>query len=145
VVIKFKNFSVSNHYESPYIFNFKKCNFNEISHFLSNIDFNLNLNKNLSLDTLVDTFYEIIYHTFNLFVPKTKIYNNYSPAWANAEPGNLIIKKKCAHKKYKLSTSFINYMKFSELRKKCKKLNQICHDQYISDMENSLKINIKPF
>jgi len=37
-----------------------------------------------------------------LFVPKTKIYNIYSPAWANAELRNLIIKKKYAHKKYKL-------------------------------------------
>jgi len=36
-------------------------------------------------------------------------------------------------------------MEFSELRKKCKKLNQICHDQYISDIENSFQINIKPF
>jgi len=36
-------------------------------------------------------------------------------------------------------------MEFSELRKKCKKLNQISHDQYISDLENSLQINIKPF
>lgn len=130
VVIKFKNSSMSDHYESPYILNFKKCNFNEISHFLSSIDFNLNFNKNLSLDPLVDSFYEIIYHTFSLFVPKTKIYSSYSPAWANAELRNLIIKKKCAHKKYKLSTSFANYMEFSELRKKCKKLNQISHDQY---------------
>ncbi|KAL4126168.1 hypothetical protein QTP88_010394 [Uroleucon formosanum] len=145
VVIKFKISSMSDHYESPYILNFKKCNFNEISHFLSSIDFNLNLNKNQSLDALVDSFYEIIYHTFSLFVPNTKIYNSYSPAWANAELRNLIVKKKCAHKKYKLSTSFANYIEFSELRKKCKKLNQMSHNQYISDLENSLQINIKPF
>jgi hypothetical protein len=80
-----------------------------------------------------------------LFVPKTKIYNSYSPAWANTELRNLIIKKKCAYKKYKLSTFIANYTEFSELRKKCKKLNQISHDQYISDLENSLQINIKPF
>jgi hypothetical protein len=49
--------------------------------FLSIIDFYLNFNKDLSLDAIVDTFYEIIYHLFNLFIPKTKIYstNNYSP------------------------------------------------------------------
>lgn len=36
-------------------------------------------------------------------------------------------------------------MEFPNLRKKYKQLNQICHDQYISDIENSLQINIKPF
>lgn len=60
LVIKFKNSSVSDFYQSSYIFNFKKCNFNDISLFIFNIDFDLNLNKNLSLDALVDTFYEII-------------------------------------------------------------------------------------
>lgn len=97
-VIKFKYSSVSDFYESSYTINLKKVNFNDISLFLSNIGFDLNLNKDLSLDVIVDTFYEIVYHSFNLFVSKTKIYNNYSPVWANLELRNFIIKNKCAHK-----------------------------------------------
>jgi hypothetical protein len=145
LIIKFKYSSVSDFYESSYIFNFKKCNFNDISLFLSNIDFDLNINKDLSLDAIVDTFYEIIYHSFNLFVPKIKIYNNYSPVWANPKLRNLIIQKRCVHKIYKIYHSPANYIEFSELWKKCKQLIKICHNQYISDIENSLQINIKPF
>lgn len=63
LLIKFENWSYSEHLESPYIFNFKRCNFDEITQFLSNIDFDLSLDNNLSLDAIIDQFYEIIYHT----------------------------------------------------------------------------------
>lgn len=94
-LIKFKKSLFSEHLESPYIFNFKKFKFNEITQFLSYIDFDLNLDNNLSLDAIINKFHEIIYHSFNLFVPKTKIYNNYFIVWSNAELRNLIIYKKC--------------------------------------------------
>lgn len=58
--------------------NFKNCNYNDIFNFLSNIYFDLNLNNNSSFEAFIETFYEIIYHSFNFFAPKTKIYNNYS-------------------------------------------------------------------
>jgi len=89
-VIKFKYSSVRDSYESPYIFNFKKVNFNDISLFLRpkpNIFFN---NKDLSLDAIVDTFYEIVYQSCNLFVPKTKIYNDYSPVWAKIRSSDIL-------------------------------------------------------
>jgi len=50
LVDKFKNSSVNDFYEWLYIFNFKKCDVNDISVFLSKINFDLNLNKDLSLD-----------------------------------------------------------------------------------------------
>lgn len=72
LLIKFEKFKLSDHYEWPCIYNIKKCNFDEISHFLSNIDFNLNLNNDLSLDSTIDIFYEkkfIIYiHLVCLFL-----------------------------------------------------------------------------
>jgi hypothetical protein len=144
-LIKFKKPLLSEHLEPPYIFNFKKCKFNEITQFLSNIDFDLNLDVNLSLDDIIIKFHEIIYHSFDLFVPKTKIYNNYSIVWSNAELRNLIIEKKAAHKKYKLFPFLDNYFKFSELRKKVKLLNLNCHNRYIANIENSISLNIKPF
>lgn len=142
-LIKFEKSLFSEHLESPYIFNLKKCKFNEITQFLSNIDFDLNLDNNLSLDAIINKFHEIIYHSFNLFVPK--IYNNNSIVWSNAELRNLIIEKKAAHKKYKLFPSLNNYFKFSKLRKKVKLLNLNCHTRYIADIENSISLNIKPF
>lgn len=40
---KFADFSLHNSYALPLVYNFKNCNFNEISLFLSNIDFEINL------------------------------------------------------------------------------------------------------
>lgn len=143
--IKFTDSSLHNSYEFPLVYNFKNCNFNEISLFLSKIDFELNLDNNLSFDAQISKFYEIIYHTFSLHVPKTKIFNNFSPVWANAELRKLIIDKKCAHKKFKLSHSQRDYLIFSNIRKKCKQLVSFCHTQHITNLENSIQTSIKPF
>lgn len=143
--IQFTDFSLHNSYEFPLVYNFKNCNFNEISLFLSKIDFELNLDNNLSFDAQISKFYEIIYHTFSLHVHKTKIFNNFSPVWANAELRKLIIDKKCAHKKFKLSHSQRDYLIFSNIRKKCKQLVSFCHTQLITNIENSIQTSIKPF
>lgn len=74
-LITFNYALINQHYESQLVYNFKNCNFNKISHFLSNIYFDLNLNNNSSFEALIKTYYEIINHSFNLFVLKTKIYN----------------------------------------------------------------------
>lgn len=81
-----------------FFFNFKKCNFYDLSLFLSNIDFDLNLNQDLSLDALIITFYGIIYYLFSLFVSQTIIYNNYFSIWANAELISFTIKNNLTHK-----------------------------------------------
>lgn len=57
----------------------------------------------------------------------------------------LIIDKKCAHKKFKLSHSHQDYLIFSNLRKKCKQLISFCHAQNITNLENSILTSIKPF
>jgi len=52
--------------------------------------------------------------------PKQKYLIISFPIWANAEFRKLIIDKKCAPKKFKLSHSHQDYLIFSNLRKKCK-------------------------
>jgi len=68
--IKFIDFSVRDYNKSPLIYNFKNCNFSEISLFLSNINFELNQKNKLSFEALISKFYEIIYYYFSLFVSK---------------------------------------------------------------------------
>uniref|UniRef100_A0A2S2NJ55 Putative RNA-directed DNA polymerase n=1 Tax=Schizaphis graminum TaxID=13262 RepID=A0A2S2NJ55_SCHGA len=146
IFLKFVNSNFNTTYEYPIIYNFNKCNFNEISNFLSNIDFESNLNNKIfSMDEIVTKFYEIIHHTFSLFVPKTKIFNNYSPVWADANLRNLIVEKKLAHKKFKLCPSPGNYLEFSRLRKECKILTSKNYSENLRHIENSIQTNIKPF
>lgn len=146
IFLKFVNSNFNPTSEYPIIYNFNKCDFNEISNFLSNIDFESNLNNKIfSMDEIVTTFYEIIHHTFSLFVPKTKIFNNYSPVWADANLRNLIVRKKLAHKKFKLCSSPENYLEFSRLCKECKILTSKNYSDNLRHIENSIQTNIKPF
>lgn len=54
--IKFTNSSVCDHYKSPRVYHLKKNNSDEISLFLSNIDFEPSLNNNLSFEALIGKF-----------------------------------------------------------------------------------------
>jgi hypothetical protein len=49
------------------VFNFNACNFNEITRFFANIDMIPNF-INLHLDAAICTFYEILNHSFHLFL-----------------------------------------------------------------------------
>lgn len=127
------------------IYNFNACNFNDIIRFLANIDIISNL-MNLHVDAAISKFYEILNHCFNLFVPKLNINNNkpHNIVWSNSE-FKLTRLKKDAHKKYKITNNYSDYLKFSQLRKKCKLLSVHIHANYISKIENNINQNSKFF
>jgi len=83
-------------------YNFLRSDFSNFSKCLSNIDFNHSF-KDLNIDSAVNKFYEIINHFNELFVPKSKIFNNQCPSWFNADLRKLVKLKKLAHKKFKIS------------------------------------------
>jgi hypothetical protein len=76
------------HFESPFVYNFKNSNFDDITQIIKSIDSDHNLNHNSSFKPLIETFNEIKYNTFNLLVSKTKIYDKYSIIWENSEDCN---------------------------------------------------------
>lgn len=65
--------SSENH--NPIIYNFHSYDFNALSNFLTNLDF-LSTFKNLNLVNAVDKFYEIIFHSFDMHIPKTRLKPN---------------------------------------------------------------------
>ncbi|KAL4130755.1 hypothetical protein QTP88_008147 [Uroleucon formosanum] len=67
---------------TPIIYNFNLCNFDEMCSFLSEFDFIYNF-KNLSLAAATSKFYEIIRHTFDVYVTKFKFdpNNNQNITW----------------------------------------------------------------
>lgn len=100
IFLKFTNWNFNPTSEYPIMHNFNKCNFNEISNFISDIDFESNLNNTFfSMEEIVTTFYEIIHHTFTLFVPKTKIFNNYSPVYGLMLTLDILLLKKISSQK----------------------------------------------
>lgn len=117
-----------------------------MSYFLTNLDFLLTF-KNLNLGKAVDKFYEIIFHSFDLHIPKTRLKPNFTQEilWSNNGFRKLINSKKQAHKKFKLSKSHLDYLSFSALRKKCKSLSIRLHANFIIKIENNINTNIKSF
>lgn len=121
---------------NPIIYNFKACNLNNICSFLDDLDFISNLNS-IDFDSSVLKFHEMILHSFDVFVPKIQLNTNnvQNTIWSNKSLRNLIKLKKLAHKKYKLTNSNIDYDTFSDLRKKCKNLSVLAHNQLISNLK----------
>jgi len=113
---------------------------------LANIDIFPNL-INLHLDAATSKFYEILNHCFDLFIPKIKMNQNklHYTVWSNKEYRDLTRQKKEAHKKYKKTNIYSDYLEFSHLRKKCKYLSGRIHANYISKIENNINRNSKFF
>lgn len=99
---------------------------------MANIDIISNLN-NLHINAAISKFYEILNHCFDLFVPKLIINHNkpHDAVLSNKEYRDLTRLKKEAHKKYKKTNIYSDYLKFSHLRKKCKHLSDRIHANYI--------------
>lgn len=57
------------------MFNFNACNFKDINRFLAIVNITSKLNYS---NTAVSKFYEILTHSFDLFVTKSKINPNHS-------------------------------------------------------------------
>lgn len=125
-------------------YNFLKSDFSNFSNCLSCIDFNHSF-KDLNIDSAVNKFYEIINHFIELFVPKSKIFNNQCPSWFNADLRKLVKLKKLAHKKFKISALQSDYLEFSKLRKECKIMSMRCSSNFILKLENKILSDIKPF
>jgi len=69
---------------------------------------------------------------------------NYPP-WFDRNLRTLIKEKRIAHTEYKNNHSQTSYMKFSELRSKCKYFSKRCRNQYLSNVQNNLTTNPRGF
>jgi len=76
---------------------------------------------------------------------KITINENNFPLWANKNLKNLIINKKYAHKKYKISGLHSDYLIFLNLRKQCKQLISLTYSQFMANFEDNIQTNIKFF
>jgi hypothetical protein len=99
----------------------------------------------LNIDTADNKFYEIINHFIELFVSKSKIFDNQCSFWFNANLCKLVKLKKLAHKKFKMSALQSDYLEFSKLRIECKIMSMHCSSNFILNLENKILLDVKPF
>jgi len=99
----------------------------------------------MDLNTSVLFLTSHIIHALNLFIPKKSCYKSSYSVWYSNELKALVRKKKCAHKCFKKSSNYNDYLLFTYYRKKCKALSISCYERYVRTIELNMSINIKAF
>lgn len=125
-------------------YNFEKANINEICNMLADIEWNLVLDTP-NIDDDVSVFYDKINLAIELFVPLKRVRNDNYPPWFTHQLKRLIFYKKIAHRNFKVSNNYQDYLVFSKLRADCKELARVAHFNFITKVENNLISKPKQF
>lgn len=125
------------------VYNFTHAPYHHINYCLSLANWSF-LNHD-DIDLVVHQFYNCLHVIIDTYVPVKTLYPSSYPVWVSRNTQALIAGKKSAHKKYKSSSSQVDYNIFSDLRSRAKACLEGDHAAYISDVENGIVDNPKNF
>ena len=101
--------------------------------------------SDLDIHRATDLFYDIINNGIAAHVPIKLFRDSNFPKYFSAELRSLIIDKKKAHKLYITSESQEDYLRFSNLRARCKELINRDYNLYLRATEDGISENPKNF
>lgn len=128
------------------IYNFNKCNYDEIKKELSAIDWPAVLLTSRDVDVVVDRFYKVLNSLIEKYTPHKKSNINDSfPGWYSPQLIKRLREKLKFHKKFKKYGNPKDYDQFAHIRTTCKEMIKNCYKAYVSSVEECLKDNIKSF
>ncbi|KAG5874999.1 hypothetical protein JTB14_009890 [Gonioctena quinquepunctata] len=88
---------------------------------------------------------EVILTGIQQYVPLARYKNPKFPKWYSIELQNLTFEKKKAHKTYKETGSWDDYLHFSQLSTQCKRLSRTCYSDFIEETQREVPHNVKKF
>lgn len=138
------NISSDNMHFDYLSYDFKQADYTAINEYL----FSFMSNRYymcLELDSSLEIFYKMVYTALEYYVPKRRCKNPRFPIWFSAQLKQLIVKKKMAHRLFKTSGLFADYVKFSQLRASCKRLSVFDYNAYLDRTQNNIKSDPKSF
>ncbi|XP_046681291.1 uncharacterized protein LOC124368061 [Homalodisca vitripennis] len=124
--------------------NLRKCDLNAASEMLSAED----LSFVYATTNVQDSFGGLVSLLGDICVkcsPLKRLGTSPFPKWFSRELINLVIQKKIAHKRYKLTYLPTDYTRFCILREACKNLSRRCRMDYLSHIEDSIPHNPNSF
>lgn len=126
-------------------FQFKRADYDSINDSLNNQDWSFVDNTN-DIENIIEKFYSILNGLIIKHVPQisTTGTNNY-PVWYSRALIKLIKEKGKAHRIWKLYNNPNDYVDFSELRDRQKKLQTECYKRYITYSQEKIKSHPKFF
>ena len=125
-------------------YDFNNADYNNLQKSISHIPWNIIL-ENLNIEESVDLFYKKLYEIMDKYIQKKKIKPSTYPKWYSLELKNILIKKKIAHKLYKITKNEKSKKEIDDLRWKCKNKAKTDYKLYINNVENNLKKEPKQF
>ncbi|KAG5882411.1 hypothetical protein JTB14_008986 [Gonioctena quinquepunctata] len=117
-----------------FYYNFKKGNYYNMNIFFNNVNWE-DLLSNKTINLAVSALYEVILTGIQLYVPLARYKNPKFSKWYSIELQNLTFEKKKAHKIYKETGSWDDYLHFSQLRTECKRLSRTCYSDFIEETQ----------
>ena len=125
-------------------FDFKAGDYPSISRFFNSYDWKSTFSLYPVNDAAI-VFNDALLSSVEKFIPKKIFRTPKFPLWVSSTLKCLINQKKYAHKIFKLSNSASDYLLFSNLRAKCKRLSRTNYRSYICNTERFLSSNPSKF
>ena len=123
---------------------FYRANYEAINNYLGSILWDKTL-----LDLEVNEAVELIYYHLNFavsnYVPINKLRALTYPKWFSKELISLTKGKKAAHRKYKTTNLYSDYLSFMRFRSRCKSLSEKCWRDYACNSEININNNANNF
>lgn len=124
--------------------NFKCADYVSINNYLSSINWDLAFHE-LNIDEALDLLYYHLSYVTNTFVPSLPVRVSTYPKWFSKDLIKLVKNKKLAHREYKQSNDYSDYLVFAKLRENTKQLSETCWISYINNIESAIPHNVKSF
>ena len=124
--------------------NFRKANYVAINDYLSGIAWDEKL-EGLSVDDALELVYSHLYTAVDFFVPVYAVSKSLYPTWFSRELIAVAKSKRRAHRRYKESNLYCDYLSFSHLRARCKSLSANCFNNYVHRSEIAVNNNVNVF
>ena len=129
-------------HEERFVYNYRKADFIHLIHLLHCSPWSF-LTDTTSIDEGFDLFHDFVYAAINECVPRIRIRVCKYPIWYDNDMISSLKENDNSHKALKRSHSLTDYQAFSELRTNFKKRKRERYYDYISQIEQSVKLNTK--
>lgn len=122
-------------------YNFKICDFELMKNYLSKIDWLTVFDSCDNINEALDYFNNELHKCIEQFVPKRKLSKKCQyPVWYNKTLSNILSEKFKAHTLWKRFKNDLDYIEFSKLRARAKRLEIQLYNEYIYYIQNSIKM-----
>lgn len=120
-------------------YNFRKCDYELLNKYLSDINWDQLLSGIDGIDNAIDLFYEKLNECISLFVPLISHVNKSYPIWYTRSLIKIIHEKNKLHKKWKLFKNPRDYDEFKLLRDRQQRVQGQCFDKFTRNAEHNIR------